>query len=212
VDFRLLLARMVRYGLTLAGFVASLASTGCGRADSLPPEDSSRVTIQLRSSAFDDGGMIPKIFTCDSSDSSPPLEWSGIPPAARSLALIVDDPDAPLSTWSHWVVFNLPSQVKALKQAIPPEQTIEPAFLEDLGSSSESRLTVVQGRNDFGKNGYGGPCPPSNTHHYFFRLYALDNELQLNSKATRADLLNQISGHILAEGRLVGKYTRNRTH
>ncbi len=202
---RLLLVCTVRYGLTLAGFVVSLASIGCGRADLLPTEDPSRMTIQLRSSAFDDGGMIPKIFTCDSSDSSPPLAWSGVPPAAHSLAVIVDDPDAPMGTWSHWVVFNLPPQVTALKQAVPPAQTIEPAFLENLGSSSENRLAVVQGRNDFGKNGYGGPCPPSSTHRYFFRLYALDNELQLNSEATRADLLKQISRHILAEGRLVGK-------
>jgi Raf kinase inhibitor-like YbhB/YbcL family protein len=210
MSFRPLLGSTLCYGLTLAGLVASLASIGCGRADSLPPEDSSLLTIQLRSSAFDDGGMIPKVFSCDGSDSSPPFEWSGIPPAARSLALIVDDPDSPIDTWSHWVVFNLPPQVTAIKQAVPPEQIIEPAYLENLGLSNEQKLMVVQGGNDFGKTGYGGPCPPSGTHRYSFRLYALDNELQLNPTATRADVLKQISGHILAEGRLVGKYTRSR--
>jgi Raf kinase inhibitor-like YbhB/YbcL family protein len=183
--------------LTLAGMLGLVTCPGCGRTESLPADDPSRLTIKFSSSAFSDGAMIPKTFTCDGSDRSPPLEWSGVPASARSLALICDDPDAPMGTWSHWVVFNLPPQIKALNEGIPAEETIA----VDAG-------TARQGKNDFGKIGYGGPCPPSGTHRYFFRLYALDGDLKLDSKATRADVLKAVQGHILSEGRLVGKYQR----
>jgi Raf kinase inhibitor-like YbhB/YbcL family protein len=181
----------------LLGLLAQALCAGCGSSGSLPPEEPSRMTIKLSSSAIADGALIPKTFTCDGSDRSPPLEWSGVPSSARSLALICDDPDAPMGTWSHWVVFNLPPQTNALSEAIPPTET----FQLEVG---EGR----QGRNDFKKLGYGGPCPPGGTHRYYFRLYALDSELELTSKATRADVLKAIEGHIVAEGRLVGKYQR----
>jgi Raf kinase inhibitor-like YbhB/YbcL family protein len=193
---------------TMAGLLGLLASPGCWRTDSLPAEDPSRLTIQLRSSVFSDGGMIPKTFTCDGSDQSPPLEWSGVPSSARTLALICDDPDAPAGTWSHWVVFNLSPGVKALKEGVPPEETVSAAVLRTEPAADKASASR-QGQNDFGKIGYGGPCPPSGTHRYFFRLYALDAGLELGSRATRADLLKAIQGHILAEGRLIGKYQRS---
>jgi Raf kinase inhibitor-like YbhB/YbcL family protein len=116
-----------------------------------------------------------------------------------------------MGTWSHWVVVNLSPDVKALKQAIPPEKTISSDFVERPGSAGDKTLTATQGQNDFGKPGYGGPCPPSGTHRYFFRLYALDTTLGLESNVKRADVLKAIAGHILAEGRLIGKYTRSRS-
>jgi len=192
----------------IAGLLVLLASTGCGRTESLPAEDPSRLTIQLRSPAFADGGMIPKTFTCDGSDRSPPLEWSSVPASARALALICDDPDAPGGTWSHWVVFNLSSHVKALREGVPAEQTVPEVSTERAGPVVEKLPEARQGKNDFGKTGYGGPCPPSGTHRYFFRLYALDTRLELGSTATRAEVFRAIEGHILAEGRLAGKYQR----
>jgi Raf kinase inhibitor-like YbhB/YbcL family protein len=194
----------------IAGFLALFASPGCSRPDALPVEDRSRLTIQLHSSAFADGAMIPKTFTCDGHDRSPPLEWSGVPSSARALALICDDPDAPAGTWSHWVVFNLPPQVTALKEGVPPEQTLPAAVTGGSQPAGGDFSQARQGKNDFGKTGYGGPCPPRGTHRYYFRLYALDKTLELDSTARRSDVLKAVQGHIVAEGRLVGKYERAR--
>jgi Raf kinase inhibitor-like YbhB/YbcL family protein len=166
------------------------------------------MTIQLRSSAFTDGGMIPKAFTCDGSDRSPPLAWSGVPAQAKTLALICDDPDAPMGTWAHWVVLNLPPQVTALKESVPAGERIPATAVEQPESPENGLSDARQGKNDFGNLGYGGPCPPGGTHRYFFRLYALDSRLDLGSGATRSELLKAITGHILAEGRIVGKYQR----
>ncbi len=188
----------------LVGIACSLpmlVSAGCQRKDPLPTEDPARRTIQLRSPAFADGGMIPKTFTCDGTDRSPPLEWSGVPVKAQSLVLICDDPDAPLGTWSHWVVFNLAPGVRALNEGIPPEETIALAAAETPESADGKPPRARQGTNDFHKIGYGGPCPPGGTHRYFFRLYALDIQLELGSSATRSQVLKAIKGHILAEGR-----------
>ena len=130
-----------------------------------------------------------------------------MPDAARSLVLICDDPDAPRGTWSHWVVFNVPVQIKAIKEGARVDQTIPATAMEGsppLGTGIEA----IQGKNDFGNTGYGGPCPPGGTHRYFFRLYAVDAKLDLNGSATRADVLKAIEGRILAEGRLMGKYQR----
>jgi Raf kinase inhibitor-like YbhB/YbcL family protein len=209
MDLPAFFSRGLSAGVTATSLVLLFVSPGCGRTEPLPAEDPKRLIIELRSSAFTDGGLIPSTFTCDGSDSSPPLEWSGVPASARSLALICDDPDAPMRTWSHWVVFNLAPQVKGLKKAVPPEKAIPAAFIDGPEPSGENILTATQGQNDFNKLGYGGPCPPGGTHRYFFRLYALDTSLELGSKSTRADVLKALDGHILAEGRLVGKYTRS---
>ena len=165
-------------------------------------------TIKLLSPAFVDGGMIPKSCTCDGADRSPALEWSGVPESARELVLICDDPDAPMGTWSHWVIVGLRPGVKALEEGIPAERDLPLALMES-AEKTKPEVPAIQGTNDFGKLGYGGPCPPSGTHRYVFRLYALDHPIDLGSSPPkRSDVLEAIKGHILAEGRLVGKYAR----
>jgi Raf kinase inhibitor-like YbhB/YbcL family protein len=153
------------------------------------------MSIHLTSERFSDGGTIPRQYTCDGENLSPPLSWTGVPDETQSLALIVDDPDAPSGTWVHWVIFNLPADLSAL-----PEGVTMVANSPDLGT---------QGNNDFRKSGYGGPCPPAGTaHRYFFKLYALDTRLSLASGATKADLEKAMQGHVLDKGQLIGKYGR----
>lgn len=147
------------------------------------------MTIQVTSSAFAEGETIPRRHTCDGEDFSPPLNWSAIPEGTASLALIVDDPDAPRGDWVHWVLVDL-----------PPELTGLPEGAQGVG---------IDGRNDFGRQGYGGPCPPKgSTHRYFFKVYALDQALGLKSGATKRDVEKAMQGHILTLGRLMGRYTR----
>jgi len=153
------------------------------------------MTIQLTSTAFTDGNPIPQKYTCDKDDVSPPLAWTGIPAQAKSLALIVDDPDAPGGVWLHWVVFDIPPALNGL-----PEGVAKTATVAGIG---------IQGMTDFRKPGYGGPCPPKGKpHHYFFRLYALDRLLNLPSTAKRAEVDKAMQGYILATGQLVGTYGR----
>ena len=182
--------------------VLLVALTSCGRippTESILHEDPKMKTIRLQSPAFADGEAIPKVYTCDGKDDSPPLEWSGVPDAAKSLALVVEDPDAPRGTWTHWVIFDIPAGVKGLDEGVSTEKRVTVA------AGGE---TAVQGRNDFKKTGYGGPCPPSGTHRYVFHLFALDAELGLGPNATRQDILRTIKGHVLAEGKLMGRYSR----
>jgi hypothetical protein len=153
-----------------------------------------KMTIKITSSAFAEGSMIPKRYTCDAEDVSPDMAWTGVPEGTKSLALICDDPDAPMGTWVHWVLFNLPPDINELHAEIPPEKTL--------------KNSAMHGKNDFGRFGYGGPCPPSGTHRYFFKFYALDTRIKLESGITKAQLLEAMNGHILDEGRLMGKYKR----
>lgn len=150
--------------------------------------------LEISSPAFSEGGSIPHRYTCDGKDLSPPLSWSGVPAGAKSLALICDDPDAPSGDWVHWVVFDLPSSSAGLPEGVLPREQI----------AGGGR----QGKNDFRKTGYGGPCPPGGTHRYVFTLYALDRELGLGTGTTKAQLSAAMKGHVLAEGRLTGKYSR----
>ena len=150
--------------------------------------------INITSSAFEEGGLIPAKYTCDGADVSPPLQWDAVPEGTKSIALICDDPDAPMGTWVHWVLFNLPAETKELVEDIPADK-----ILPD-GAS--------QGVSDFGRIGYGGPCPPGGTHRYFFKIYALDTELGLEAGADKRQLLKAMEGHILGQGQLVGKYKR----
>jgi Raf kinase inhibitor-like YbhB/YbcL family protein len=152
------------------------------------------MALEITSSAFADGEMIPNRYTCDGPDVSPDLAWSGVPETAQSLALICDDPDAPGGTWVHWVLFNIPADTDGLSSGIPPDATLE----------SGAR----HGTNDFRRLGYGGPCPPGGTHRYFFKLYALDSAIDLESGVDKAQLLEAMEGHILAEAQLMGKYKR----
>jgi len=153
--------------------------------------------LQILSTAFSAGESIPVQYTCDGSNVSPPLRWGPIPNNTHSLALICEDPDAPSGLFTHWLIYNLPPLVSDLPESLPASAT-----LEETGAS--------QGRNDFGKIGYGGPCPPlrDNAHRYFFRLYALDTVLRLQAGADRDEFLRAIEGHTLSQGELMGTYQR----
>ncbi len=150
--------------------------------------------IKLESTAFKEGGTIPKKYTCDGDDISPPLLWRMVPEGTQSLALICDDPDAPLGTWVHWVIFDIPSHITELPEGISPKKILENG--------------AKQGKNDFGKIGYGGPCPPGGTHRYYFKLYALNKKLILEPGATKDELLEAMEGCILGQGQLMGRYKR----
>lgn len=151
------------------------------------------MAIQITSTAFPADGVIPKKYTCDGDDISPPLQWSGVPDTAKSLALIVDDPDAPSGIWTHWVVWNLPTATTGLPEHVRQQPKL------DTGAH--------QGVTDFHKTGYNGPCPPHGSNHrYRFTLYALDTELSLEGEVTRQRLLTAMQDHILAERQLVGHF------
>lgn len=152
--------------------------------------------MQITSSAFEDNGLIPPKYTCDGQNLSPPLTWQNVPSASQSLALICDDPDAPGGTFVHWVIYNLPAALTALPEGIP----LQPSLA----------WGGVQGKNDFGQIGYGGPCPPRGTHHYYFTLYALDQPLNLGAGASKQQVLQAISSRQLAAAQLVGRYQRSR--
>jgi Raf kinase inhibitor-like YbhB/YbcL family protein len=154
----------------------------------------SKMDIKIKSQAFENEGMIPAKYTCDSEDISPPLKWDKVPEGTRSIALISDDPDAPMGTWVHWVLFNLPADARELKENIPPDKTLPNG--------------AKQGTSDFGRIGYGGPCPPGGTHRYYFKIYALDTELYVQPGIRKRDLLKAMEGHILGQGQLMGKYKR----
>jgi hypothetical protein len=152
-------------------------------------------TMKLTSVAWMEGKPIPVKYTCDGADVSPPLAWSDAPAGTRSFALICDDPDAPAGTWVHWVISGLPATAAALAEGIATTETLPDG--------------AKQGVNDFRRTGYGGPCPPPGApHRYYFKLYALDATPALKSRATKAELLRAMAGHILAEARLMGTYQR----
>ena len=151
--------------------------------------------MELKSTAFEDGERIPARFTCEGENISPGLTWSGAPEGTRSLALIVDDPDAPGDVFTHWVIFNIPADSRGLAEAIPAENQLASGAL--------------QGRTDFGRIGYGGPCPPPGSpHHYRFTLYALKKQLEPAAGASKQQVLNAMQGHILAQAQLFGIYQR----
>ena len=159
-------------------------------------EGGSTMGLEITSSAFDDQGTIPKQYTADGQDVSPPLSWSGVPEGSQSLAMICDDPDAPVGTWVHWVIWNIPGEETGLKEAISPRER-------------ELANGAAQGTNDFRKIGYGGPAPPRGpAHRYFFKLYALDTSLNLGPGAKKDELERAMQGHVLAEAELVGRYGR----
>ena len=167
----------------------------CGSSSS-PSIAVVEATMKLHSPAFEANSMIPRKYTCDGADISPPLSWSETPAGTKSLVLICDDPDAPMRTWVHWVVYNLSPQTLSLPENIPAKKP-----LADGG---------LQGINDFRKIAYGGPCPPGGTHRYFFKLYALDTTLDLQPGASKAQVESAMAGHILAQGELIGRYQRKR--
>ncbi|MBP1748740.1 MAG: kinase inhibitor [Deltaproteobacteria bacterium] len=146
-------------------------------------------TFSIESTAFKNNSSIPKQYTCDGKDINPPLVIQNIPDGSKSLALIVDDPDAPVGIWVHWVVWNIDPGTKQIGENSVP-------------------AGAVQGRNDFRKTNYGGPCPPSGTHRYFFKLYALDTKLNLKNNSAKQDVEEAMKGHILGEAQTMGLYKR----
>jgi len=144
--------------------------------------------------SFEPAEMIPPVYTCDGQDISPPLRWTEAPAGTRSFALVSDDPDAPVGTWVHWVVWNIPASVNSLEENQPKKDSLAGG--------------IRQGTTDFRRIGYGGPCPPSGTHRYFFHLYALDALLELPASTTKAQLEKAMKGHVLGQAELMGKYRR----
>jgi Raf kinase inhibitor-like YbhB/YbcL family protein len=186
-------------------FLISALLAGCNDASVLPRNKSgpplmpaqgvSDMSFTISSASFPNGGNIPRKFTCDGADVSPELSWTQPPAGTGSFALIADDPDAPVGTWTHWVIFDLPAATGNL-----PEGVSKVGELPGGGR---------QGRNDFQKVGYGGPCPPAGkAHRYFFKLYALDRALGLKPGATKPELEKAMQGHILGKAEWIGKYQR----
>jgi Raf kinase inhibitor-like YbhB/YbcL family protein len=185
-------------------FLATLAAIAVAACTSNPqpavPSSSqskpveTKTEIKIISTAFKEGQPIPRPYTCDGVNISPPLEWTGVPKQAKTIAIIADDPDAPSGTWVHWVLYNVPAENIGLVENVPATDSL--------------KAGGYQGKTDFGKVGYGGPCPPSGTHRYFFKIYAVDSELPLKAGATKADLEKAMQDHVVAQGQLMGTYSR----
>jgi Raf kinase inhibitor-like YbhB/YbcL family protein len=174
--------------------VAVAACSGDGEEPVLEQEEAP-MSIQVTSSVFAEGAEVPVRYTCDGDDVSPPLAWTGIPDGTAAMAVVSDDPDAPGGTWVHWVMWGISADATGLTEQLPTADVLPDG--------------ARQGRNDFGKVGYGGPCPPPGSpHRYYFTLYALDAEPELEAGAKKSDLLSAIDGHVLAKGRLMGTYRR----
>ena len=173
-----------------------LVIIGCSKpiqkSDSMNIANINEVSQMLRisSTAFEHNGNIPKKYTCQGDDVNPPLRIEGIPSGAKSLVLIADDPDAPRGDWVHWVVWNISPETRIIEEDSVPSG-------------------AIQGMNDFSKTDYGGPCPPSGTHRYFFKVFALDNVLNLPSSSRKPDILRAIQGHVIDKGELVGMYRKS---
>ncbi|MCS7285075.1 MAG: YbhB/YbcL family Raf kinase inhibitor-like protein [Hydrogenobacter thermophilus] len=153
--------------------------------------------MKVESPSFKNGEVIPQKYTCDGENVSPPIAWSGFPEGTKSFVLIVDDPDAPIGTFTHWVVYDIPPNIVSLKENFPKSKQVD---------------NIKQGINDFGRVGYGGPCPPPGHgyHRYFFKVYALNVEsLGLPSGATKKEVESKMRGHILSEGQMMGRYRRD---
>lgn len=161
-----------------------------GVPEMTPDSPAEEEVFSLTSSAFEDQQNIPPVYTCDSENISPPLAWEGVPAGTQSFALILDDPDAPSGTFTHWVLFDLPADMSELAE----------------GASTEPELEANHGMTSFGEAAYGGPCPPSGVHHYIFTLYAADTTLDLAAGASKEDVLEALDGHVLGWAELVGLY------
>ncbi len=167
-----------------------LLSAGC-----ITKEDNNMENISISSDGFKEGDMIPDKFTCEGKDISPSVSWKGIPAGTKSIALIMDDPDAPGGTFVHWVLYNMPAKTLKLPEGMPHNQTLEDGSMQDM--------------TGFGRPGYGGPCPPpGKPHRYYFKVYALDIKINLPPGASKNQLESSMNGHILASGELIGKYLR----
>ena len=182
--------------ISLAVGIAIASGFPCGT--DRPPQrhvEDSAMSLEITRPAFQEGGEVPPRHTADGPDVSPEISWGSAPEGTKSFAIICDDPDAPAGTWVHWVIWGIPAGESGLKEGVPKDETL----------ASGAR----QGKNDFGRTGYGGPAPPpGSAHRYFFKVYAIDRDLLLQPGATKADLEKAMEGHILGSGQLVGKYQR----
>ena len=184
-----------RYGALIAIFCL-FGFTIAAVADGAPSAASTTGSFALLSPAFAPGGTIPAIYTCGGENISPPLKWSNVPAGAKSLALVVDDPDAPIGDFIHWVIFNIPADATGLTEAL---------------SAGALPAGAIEGENDFHQSGYGGPCPPpGKPHRYFFTLFAVDTVLSLPTGITKATLMNALTDHVVARAQLMGKFKRSR--
>lgn len=193
---------MSKLSVTIAALSLSILTCSCAKQPkpvsnqtSVPTTNQNQATtnIKVTSTAFKEGEAIPPQYTCDGVNISPSLEWTPAP-GAKTLAIVCDDPDAPAGTWTHWLVYNLPGATMGLIENMPAQDKV--------GGGG------MQGTNDFGKIGYGGPCPPRGTHRYFFKVYVLDSELPLKPGATKDQLMKAMEGHVIAQGQLAGLYSR----
>lgn len=151
--------------------------------------------INIMSDVFEEGDIIPTRHTCDDINVSPPIRWDSLPEHTMSFAILCEDPDAPLGTWTHWIIFNIPPDIMELSAELKKEEKLE--------------MGITQGINDFGYPGYGGPCPPEGEEHrYFFRIYALDTTLNLSPGVKREEFLRALNENVLDEGHLMGMYGR----
>lgn len=186
--------------MVAAVFLSACSSQGqpvSTSSDSTVPEtigEEVAMSLDLTSSAFTQGQPIPEKYSCRGDDVSPALTWNDPPEGTQAFALIVDDPDAPAGTWVHWVIFNIPASARGLSEGIPSGESLPDGSL--------------QGRNSSGTTGYNGPCPPSGTHRYFFKLYALDEMLGISAGANKGELEKAMVGHILARGELMGTFSK----
>jgi len=175
--------------------LVTLLCAALAAAQTQNPASGGSSMLSLHTAAFETGSQIPDRYTCSGADVSPALTWDGAPQGTQSFALITDDPDAPNGTFTHWVMFDIPPESKGLAQNVPKTQRLDDGAL--------------QGRNDFHRDGYGGPCPPpGKTHRYYFKLYALDSKLSLDPGATRQQLEAAMKGHVLAQAELMGTFKR----
>jgi Raf kinase inhibitor-like YbhB/YbcL family protein len=186
--------------VALLGCLAAPIESPAADAVAVPPAHGGTMSFTIESPAFAANGEIPSKYTCEGDDVSPPLRWSGVPPSAKSLALVVDDPDAPdprapQRVWVHWVVYDLPPSTQALAEG---------------AKGAELPPTAKVGKNDWGRAAWGGPCPPIGRHRYFFKLYALDTALPELRAPTKAALEDAMQGHVVGEAQLVGTYEKRK--
>lgn len=183
---------MKKYGAFIIALLLPLCLSGGASYSQTGGKSKTMNTLSVQSTAFNHNDMIPSKYTCDGANVSPQMKWSGAPAGTKSYALLCDDPDAPVGDWVHWILFNIPAGTTEL-----PEH-----FAKTAG--------IKAGITDFRKLEYGGPCPPSGVHRYFFKVFALDTVLTLKEGATKAELLQGMEGHVLAKGELVGRYSRKK--
>jgi Raf kinase inhibitor-like YbhB/YbcL family protein len=179
--------------------IALVLAVACAEKGERPKDDrkegGTAVQMQLTSKAFSEGGMIPRPYTCDGDDVAPQLAWENVPEGTKSFVLIMDDPDAPVGTWDHWIVYNIPDTV---------------ASLPDGASKDKMLRGGIEGVNSWGRTNWGGPCPPGGTHRYIFKLYALDTMLEPGDKPKKRDIEKAMEGHMLGQAQLMGRYKRSR--